>query len=110
MVAHVHPKAKKYYEDVHYYFNNQKALEEGRLKDIAGGAAINDNIYKDDASCAYLVAAAEAARAAWDAEAEWSIWAAVAAERAATVAAVLEAAVDDVDDLIDIYFDGLEEA
>jgi hypothetical protein len=112
MVAHVHPKAKKYYENEEAYLHNQKALEEGRLKDIAGWFVINDNIYRDD-SYAYLVAAAEADRAAWTAEAAWATdraaWTAVAAERAATVAAVLEAAVDDVDDLIDIYFDVLED-
>jgi hypothetical protein len=84
VVAHVHPKAKKYYEDKVIYIQNQKALEEGRLEAIDQDAA--------------RAAARMAAWAAADAETAWD-----AADWAAETTG-------DVDDLIDIYFDVLEEA
>jgi hypothetical protein len=98
VVAHVHPKAKKYYKDEAVYFYNQKILEEGRLEDIDSAAA----------------------GAAVDAAATWAAWAATWATRAAGWAAApccsaaraanaAEAAAGGVDELIDIYFDTLEE-
>lgn len=116
VVAHAHYRAKKYYEDEKVYLHNQKALEDGRLEDIdlaATRAAVD--AWADDAVVTVWVAGAAAtgwAAAAWvaraavgDADAaEVAEWAAARAAGAAWIA------VDDVNDLIDIYFDVLEEA
>lgn len=88
MVAHTHSKAIKYYKNEDAYLHNQQALEAGRLKDIDSPAT-------------------NAARAAKRA-ANWSFdikkaanWAARTVEWAARVTGL--------NDLIDIYFDALEE-
>jgi hypothetical protein len=97
VVAHVHPKAKDYYKDKDTYYRNQKALEEDRLEDIDIDAAA----WAAEA-VAWDARAARAARAVWAVEAAGV----AAAARAAVDAA---GAVDNVDTLIDTYFDVLEE-
>jgi hypothetical protein len=92
MVAHAHYKAKDYYEDEDVYLHNQKALEEGRLEDI------------DSAATRSADAAAEAA----DAAAETAVARATAVDAAVAAAAWAADTTGDVDDLIDIYFDVLE--
>jgi hypothetical protein len=100
-VAHVHPKAKDYYEDEEAYLHNQKALEEGRLEDVDRAAA---------RAAANAAGAAEADWATWAAAATKAAWDAAEAAAATWTAWAAAVAVDDVNDLIDIYFDVLEEA
>lgn len=123
VVAHVHPKAKDYYENEFIYFHNQEALENGRL----------ENVDKDAAKAAYAGGwifwyaadtVAKAARAAG--MAFWAVGRAVgwvevtATERAAwaterTAEAASHAAgwavkaVGNVAALIGIYFDVLKD-
>jgi hypothetical protein len=110
VIAHVHLKAKKYYEDKVIYLRNHKALKEGRLEDVDIDAV---RAAKSASWVAYLLGfddvdttsagwnAAEAVMAVGDAE-----YIAVDADYATYTAA---RAVDNVDTLIDTYFDVLEE-
>jgi hypothetical protein len=98
VVAHVHSKTEEGYKDKDDYLHNQKALEEGRLEDINIAAAeaaakANDGIWAGEAArrAGDTTLAAEAIRIAWAAEA--ATW-----------------ANDNVNDLIDIYFDVLKAA
>jgi hypothetical protein len=104
MVAHVHPKAKKYYEDEETYIHNQEALEEGRLEAIdkreANAAAILAGNVWDDAADSAALAAYWARNAGEDFEV-------VVKTIGAAVEAAKWAAVD-VNELIDIYFDTLK--
>jgi hypothetical protein len=106
VVAFVHPKAKKYYTHKDAYRHNQKALEEGRLADVDRNAAHQAAVRVADwAARVADWAAAKAARVADAAvDATW------AAEAAALLLLYWAAGWDTVNDLIDIYFDALEEA
>jgi hypothetical protein len=139
VVAFVHPKAKKYYKHKDAYLHNQNVLESGRIEDVDGAAAdaawaAAEAAGKEDAAAFADNATDEATgeedaadrAAAWaadavEAAARAAAWAADAAHAARDADAVdVDLAADaaawatradrtNVNNLIDIYFNVLEE-
>lgn len=101
VVASAHPKAKEHYENEAIYLQNQKALEEGRLEDI------NEDAAKSAFHNAEPIVEEFAARATYKAAraTECDDMAISKAKQSASYAI----GVTKVDELIDIYFDTLEE-
>jgi hypothetical protein len=98
MVAHIHPKISTYYKKEEIYHHNQKCLLSGRLEDIDGSAAVKASkaATKDDATYTWT---------------GWAVnWASYRDAGATMAAGITIWSVTCVEDLIDIYFNGLEEA
>lgn len=97
MIAHIHPKVSIHYKKEEIYRHNQECLLSGRLEGIDGSAAVK----------------ASNAAAKTDATYTWAGWAVSWAsyrDAGATMAAGITIwSVTCVEDLIDIYFDVLEE-